>query len=151
MKNERTIEALNVLMEINNNRIEGYSTASKHNKDEDTKNILFQLMETCKNCKTELISEILQLGGTPSEGIKGTSRVFRLLVSIRNTIGENLQKNTLNSCSYGERAAIDAYDDILKNKADHITSDLENLLNSQHISIKKNHRDVKDLQMKYNF
>ncbi|MBK7668252.1 MAG: DUF2383 domain-containing protein [Sphingobacteriaceae bacterium] len=70
MKNKETVEALNMLIQINNNRIEGYGTASIHNKDEDTKNILFQLMETCKNCKTELVSEILQLGGIPSKGTK---------------------------------------------------------------------------------
>lgn len=149
MKNKKTIEALNVLMEINNNRIEGYTTASKYNKDEGTKNILFQLRETCKNCKTELISEILQLGGVPSKGIKGTSRLFNLLVSFRNTLGENLHKTTLNSCSYREGAAVDAYNKILNTKSGHITDDLASLLTAHYISVKNNHHDVKDLQMKY--
>jgi uncharacterized protein (TIGR02284 family) len=149
MKNKETVEALNRLIQINNNRIEGYTRASEYHVDEETKYILFQLMETCKNCKTELISEILQLGGVPSKGIKGSSLFFRLMVSTRNAFRKDLQKTTLNSCSYSECAAIDIYNEVLKNKSGHITPELIDLLNTQHISIKKNHRDVKGLQLKF--
>lgn len=92
MKKHKTIEALNSLIEINNNRIEGYAKACKYSKDKELKNILFQLMETCKRCKTELISEILQLGGVPSEGVTLTGRFFESWCTSKTPLKKTLKK-----------------------------------------------------------
>ena len=67
MEREQTIEALNTLIEINNEGIQGYGIALKETKEAYLKTLFFQLLYTARKCKTELVSEVLQLGGTPME------------------------------------------------------------------------------------
>jgi hypothetical protein len=43
MEKEKTIEVLNTLITINNDRIEGYDTAAKETDEYDLKNLFSQL------------------------------------------------------------------------------------------------------------
>lgn len=61
---------LNTLIEINNDRIEGYETASKETDETDLKTLFAQLAQTSHECKDELVDEVEALGGTPEEGTK---------------------------------------------------------------------------------
>ena len=51
MENEKTIDALNKLIEINNDRIEGYETASKETNDTDLLNLFSGFIQTSKKCR----------------------------------------------------------------------------------------------------
>jgi hypothetical protein len=44
---------LNTLIEINNDRIEWYETASKETKEQDLKTLFAQLSQTIQKCKNE--------------------------------------------------------------------------------------------------
>ena len=74
--NEKTIAHLNSLIEINNDRIEGYETAAKETDDAELKSLFIGLGDESRAHRSELISEVIGLGGSPAEGTT-TYRVWR--------------------------------------------------------------------------
>jgi hypothetical protein len=46
MENQKTIEALNTLIQINNDRFEGYDSAFKESEEQDLKTLFSQFMLT---------------------------------------------------------------------------------------------------------
>jgi len=146
MDQEKSIEVLNTLIEINNDRIEGYETASAETEETDLKTLFSQLMKTSQKCKTELVDEVRKLGGTPIEGTRTTGKFFRVWMDVKAAITGKNRKAILNSCEYGEDVAVSTYAKVLKNDIEHITSEQEDLIEAQYTLIKADHDKVKDLR-----
>ena len=146
MKTEKTIEALNTLVEINNDRIEGYETALKETKEADLKVLFTRLMETSQKCKTELVNEVQKLGGTPTEGTKITGKFFRVWMDVKAALSTNDRKTVLNSCEYGEDVAVATYNKVLRNHMEDISAEQQDMLNAQHLLIKADHDKIKSLR-----
>ena len=70
MENEKKIDVLNTLIQINNDRIEGYETAFKETEEQDLKAHFSQFMLTSQKCKQELVDEVTRLGGEPTESTR---------------------------------------------------------------------------------
>lgn len=130
MENEKTIEVLNNLITINNDRIEGYETAAKETEEQDLKTLFAQFSSTSQKCKSELITEVSNLGGTAAEGTLISGKFFRVWMDVKAALTGKDRKAILNSCEFGEDAAKDIYEKALEN-------DLENLNAYQQIMIKK--------------
>lgn len=75
MNKDKTIDVLNKLIVINNDRIEGYETATEDTEQADLKVLFKKLQQTGQKCKTELVSEVNRLDGTPEEGTRLTGKV----------------------------------------------------------------------------
>ena len=130
MENEKTIEVLNTLITINNDRIEGYETAAKETEEQDLKTLFAQFSSTSQQCKSELITEVSNLGGTAAEGTLISGKFFRVWMDVKAALTGKDRKAILNSCEFGEDAAKDIYEKALEN-------DLENLNAYQQTMIKK--------------
>lgn len=122
MDNEKTIDALNSLIIINNDRIEGYKTAEAEAKETDLKMLFSDLMETSINNRKELIEEIAILDGTIEEGTRITGKFFRVWMDLKVAFTGNDRKIILESCEYGEKVALDQYEKVLRddNQRDNI-------------------------------
>lgn len=114
MDNEKTIDALNSLIIINNDRIEGYKTAEAEAKETDLKMLFSDLMETSINNRKELIEEIAILDGTIEEGTRITGKFFRVWMDLKVAFTGNDRKIILESCEYGEKVALDQYEKVLR-------------------------------------
>ncbi|MBC7494637.1 MAG: PA2169 family four-helix-bundle protein [Flavobacterium sp.] len=114
MDNEKTIDALNSLIVINNDRIEGYKTAEAEAKETDLKMLFSDLMETSINNRKELIEEIAILDGTIEEGTRITGKFFRVWMDLKVAFTGNDRKIILESCEYGEKVALDQYEKVLR-------------------------------------
>lgn len=114
MDNEKTIDALNSLIVINNDRIEGYKTAEAEAKETDLKMLFSDLMETSINNRKELIEEIAILDGTIEEGTRITGKFFRVWMDLKVAFTDNDRKIILESCEYGEKVALDQYEKVLR-------------------------------------
>ena len=114
MDNEKTIDALNSLIVINNDRIEGYKTAEAEAKETDLKMLFSDLMQTSINNRKELVEEVSILGGTPDEGTRITGKFFRVWMDVKVAFTSNDRKIILESCEYGEKVALDQYEKVLK-------------------------------------
>ena len=58
MDNEKTVDVLNTLIEINNDRIEGYETATKETQEDDLKKLFASMIATSTQCLDELTEEV---------------------------------------------------------------------------------------------
>lgn len=146
MENQKSIDALNTLIVINNDRIEGYETASKETEETDLKNLFEKLAQTSEECKEELVEEMEKLGGTPVEGTRVSGKFFRVWMDVKAALTGKDRKVILSSCEYGEDVAVNAYKKVLEDEAQELTADQLNMINEQYELIKADHDRVKSLR-----
>ena len=146
MENEKTIDVLNSLITINNDRIEGYETASGETEEQDLKALFAQFITNSKQCKDELSKEVTRLGGTPAEGTLASGKVFRVWMGVKAALTAKDREAILNSCEYGEDEAQDTYEDVLENDLEHLTAAQQTMVNTQREFLKADHNYVKALR-----
>jgi len=143
--NKKTIDVLNELVEINNDRIAGYETATKETDDPGLKTLFSKLSETSKKCREELVSEVKKLGGTSKEGTATSGKIFRVWMDVKAALTKKDRKAILSSCETGEDVAVKAYEDAL-NKKEEIGPWHRELLVKQRDLIKTEHDKIKGLR-----
>lgn len=146
MENQKTIDALNKLITINNDRIEGYETASKETEEADLKTLFANLMATSQKCKRELEAEVIALGGEPSEGTKASGKFFRAWMDVKAALTGKDRKAILNSCEFGEDAAIKTYENVMEDDTEHFNDVQETMVNDQFSLLLADHNTVKSLR-----
>lgn len=150
MENEKTIEVLNKLITINNDRIEGYETASKETEEQDLKTLFGNLSATSQTCNQELNSEVIKLGGTPALGTKTTGKFFRVWMDVKAALTGHDRKAILNSCEYGEDIAKETYAKALENDLENLSSDLQIKIKAQHSLLVADHNVIKAMLLSLN-
>ena len=147
MKNENQISILNSLVEINNDRIEGYQTASNETDDPDLKQLFSTFMKTSQECKEELESEVLRLGGKPDEETRTTGKLFRLWMDFKAAVTGKDRKGILSSCEQGEDVAVGVYEKVLQNESsDNLSGEQTRMVYAQYQLIKSDHDRVRELR-----
>lgn len=124
MENKKTIEALNSLVTINNDRIEGYETATKQTKDAELKSLFSQFISNSQEAKRDLVIEVRSLGGEEAEGTKTSGKFFRAWMDVKAALTGNDRETILDSCEFGENEALNTYENTIEN-------DLKNFSNHQ--------------------
>lgn len=146
MDNEKTIDVLNTLVQINNDRIEGYETASKETEEHDLKTMFAQFTKTSEKNNQELSTEITKLGGTPTDGTKNTGKFFRVWMDVKAALTGKDRKAILNSCEFGEDEALETYEDVQENDAEHLSAEQKSMVSSQYDLLKADHDTVKTMR-----
>ncbi len=146
MDNEKTIDALNTLVQINNDRIEGYQTASNETEEQDLKTLFTQFTKTSEKNNQELSTEITKLGGTPTDGTKNTGKFFRVWMDVKAALTGKDRKAILNSCEFGEDEALETYEDVQENDADHLSAEQKSMISSQYNLLNADHDTVKTMR-----
>lgn len=149
MDKEEIIDGLNNLIEINNDRIEGYERASEETDENDLQSLFSSFIRTSEKCRMELIDEVVFLGGTPAEGTKISGKFFRAWMDVKAAISGRDRKTVLDSCEYGEDVAVDTYDKVINDFGDvslSTSSPLKGLLMKQRNLIKADHDRVRSLR-----
>ena len=108
--------------------------------------MFFQFVQTSKKCKTELISEVLQLGGIPIEGPTTNGKFFRAWVDIKVALLKDDYKEILNSCKYGEYVAVGLYKKTLLDKLEYLNADQQYLINKQYVFLNADYDKVKEMK-----
>jgi uncharacterized protein (TIGR02284 family) len=145
MDTEKSIDILNSLIQINNDRIEGYETASKEADETDLKTLFSHFTETSLKCKAELVAEVKRLGGKPIEGTTTSGKFYRVWMDIKSAITGSDRKAIVNSCEYGEDVAVQTYNDALSHSED-LTPEQLMMIKEQHSAIKTDHDKIKNLR-----
>ena len=142
MKTEKTIDVLNSLIEINNDRIYGYETASKEVEETDLKMMFSHSTETSLKCKAQLVGEVKNLGGKPTESTTTTGKIYRIWMDVKALVTGKDRKVILDSCVFGEDAAIETYNEALSNDED-LTSGQHMMIAEQLLLIKMDQDNLK--------
>lgn len=146
MENESTIAALNSLIQINNDRIEGYRTAAEEAEGADLKAFFAELKATSVKNNFDLRAEVLRLNGKPNEDTSTSGKFYRAWMDVKAALTGNDRKAILSSCEYGEDVAKSAYVEILSNEKIVFTAEQRSLLQQQHLQIVADHDRVKGLR-----
>ncbi len=146
MENEKSIDVLNSLVVINNDRIEGYETASKETEEQDLKTLFAKFISTSQKCKQELVREVNRLGGEEAEGTKISGKFFRLWMDVKAALTGKDRVAILNSCDQGESEAQDTYDDVLENDREHLSQEHQSMIEAQRSLLKADHNHVQTMR-----
>jgi len=142
---EKTIHLLNELIEVHNDRIEGYDRASKEVNDNDLKAIFAEHAATSRQFKTELTAHVTQLGGEIKKGTSASGKIYHTWMDIRSALSTKDRKTVLKSCEFGEDAAISGYKKVIKDSRNLFVDDFQ-IINRQYDIIKLQHDKIRDLR-----
>ena len=145
MKNNKGVEALNELITINNDRIEGYKTASETTEEQELKTLFSQFVSTSQKCKLELEMEVKALGADTTDGTKASGKFFRVWMDVKAALTGKDREAILNSCEYGEDKAKEMYDKAIENELEYLTPQQKNMVVAQKSLLKKDHDHIKSL------
>ncbi len=143
---EKAIKALNNLIEINNDRIEGYDTAAKETDSPELKGLFSAWQDTSENIVNELRREVLNLGGQPEEGTRVTGKFFRAWMDVKAALTGNDRHQILSSCEYGEDKAQETYENVLETYSNDLSLEQISMIQQQKAKLKVDHDKVKALR-----
>ena len=141
-----TVSALNDLVKINNDRIEGYEKALKDLKPEDAdlKPLFLSFIDQSRKIKMALGTELQALGGDMEKGTSGGGSLYRAWMDLKATFTGHDRHSVLVACEYGEDAAQKAYDTALNTK--HIPAHLVDTLLDEKVDLRTAHNQIKALR-----
>lgn len=142
--NDKLVEVLNDLIEINNDRINGYEKAVENTKeiDIDLQAIFKKMADLSRKNKSELIACVTKLGGEPSTGTTNAGKIYRVWMDVKATFTGHDRHSVLEACEYGEDAAQKAYKEALESDAE-MDAETRQLITSQKASLKSDHDLIK--------
>ena len=145
MDNDKTIEALNSLIVINNDRVEGYETAANETDAADLKSLFASLRSTSTENLSALRAAVTRLGGKIEEGTRTTGKFFRAWMDVKAALTGKDRHAILSSCEFGEDKALEAYEDVLEDTSG-LASEALTLIRTQQSNLRADHDKVKALR-----
>jgi len=146
MENEKSIDVLNNLIQINNDRIEGYETAIKETEEQELKELFGEFVITSQKCRQELSGEVNALGGTPTDDTKVSGKFFRVWMDVKAALTGKDRKAIISSCEYGEDMAKETYEEALEEHSDDLTPHQLSMVEEQLGMLKADHDTVKEMR-----
>lgn len=141
---EATIEVLNDLIKINNDRIAGYERAINEAKDLDVdlKATFESMIRESETYKKELTDKANELGGDIDDSTTTAGNIYRAWMDVKATFSGNSRKAILDSCEFGEDAAQRAYEAALSSDEE-MSTEICDIIRSQQQSLKNSHDLIK--------
>jgi len=146
MNTEKAINILNGLIQINNDRIEGYQRAMDDTDETDLKLLFNEFSITSRRLNDELVDEVENLDGDPIEGTSTSGKLFRIWMDVKSAIANKDRAAILNSCEYGEDQAVKAYEEVMHKGSEFLTMDQNEMIRDQFTIIKNDHDTIKELR-----
>lgn len=141
-----TAEVLNDLIQINNDRIEGYQKALEEldSRDVDLSNIFNSFIAQSRDLKSALQNEISSLGKEIDTGTTISGKVYRVWMDVKSIFSGKDRQTVLNNCEFGEDAAQKAYRSA--ERTEDLLPNARVLITSQKLELKTSHDKVKILR-----
>jgi uncharacterized protein (TIGR02284 family) len=139
---ELKAEILNDLVQINNDRIEGYERAIKELKDGDAdlKELFSKMIAESIEYKSQLVSA----GANPDNDTTNSGKIYRVWMDVKAVFTGHDRLTVLENCEFGEDAAQKAYDMALG--TENLPFDIQGLLTQQKQALKVSHDKIKYLR-----
>ena len=140
-----TIEVLNDLIQINNDRIAGYEKAIGETKpeDDDLKVLFATMIAESHRIRIALSTEVQALGADTEQGTTATGKIYRAWMDVKRAFGGNSRHSLLASCESIEDSAQKAYKSSLSHD---LPSFIRDLLLQQQEALRTSHDEVKALR-----
>src|SRR5512138_2562952 len=116
MDNEKSIDVLNDLIRINNDRIEGYTKAAEELSKPGYDNARPMFLEKTNESSVfvnELTAAVGRLGGEAAQNTTASGKLYRTWMDLKTAFTGGSAKSVFELCEFGEDAALKAYDEAL--------------------------------------
>lgn len=115
MENQQEISVLNDLLHITNDRIQGFAKVEGKIWENypDVKDEYARMISFSKVMKNELINLITERGGDAQDSPSVAGALHRTWIDIKNSFMSANVESTLENVVFGEKAAIEAYENAL--------------------------------------
>ena len=144
----RTLELLNDLILINNDRIEGYTRAlgevEQEPGDRDLEPIFLRLIDDSRRYKTQIGTEIQAMGGEIASGTTIGGKLHRAWLAVKESFNGTDRHAILDECESFEDAIRNTYEDILNDDA--LPAYIIDMLDEQLQEILAAHDQIKELR-----
>lgn len=147
MENSNTVTILNDLVEILNDRIEGYTKAKDEldGKEHDLNKLCLELIDESRTLRNELGTEIEVLKGEIDGGTTERGKIYRVWMDIKQAFaGSDNRHSVLAACEFGEDAAQKAYKAALDEEG--LAANLRSIIEEQKQTLRASHDKVKALR-----
>jgi uncharacterized protein (TIGR02284 family) len=146
---KETIEVLNDLVQINNDRIVGYEKAIKESQpgDEDLKVLYATMIAESHRIKIALATEVQAMGAEVEQGTTTSGKIYRAWMDVKSVFGGHDRHAILANCEAGEDATQRAYRMALEHDA--LPAYIRELLIRQQQALKESHDEVKAMRDQY--
>ena len=143
-RDKSTIEVLNDLIRINNDRVEGYEKAMDNSggSDSDLRNIFSRMADESRSYARELTAEVRRLGGEPASGTTASGKVYRIWMDVKSGFSRSDRKSVLEECEFGEDAAQRAYEKAL-DPANDLSPEVRSLIQREKTNLSASHNAIK--------
>lgn len=143
--NKAIIEALNDLVQINNDRIKGYENAIKELNDQTDLLATFnnKILES-QQLKSTLAEEVQVLGGDAATDTSVSGTIHRTWLEVKAAFTGHSEKSILEECEFGEDAIKKAYQTAIDDE--NMPAYLRDILNDQKAIIDQSHDEIKALR-----
>jgi len=142
-----TIEILQDLVQINNDRITGYERAIKElgDEDEDLKVLFATMIAQSHQAKMALAEEVQVMGKDVDKGTTASGKIYRAWMDVKAVFTGHSPHIVLDNCHAGEDAAQKAYETALK--SEHLPAYLREMIEKQMKTLHESHDEIKALAM----
>ena len=143
-------EALNDLIRINNDRVEGYSKAAALAKDEDLQSLFSRFTQQSRQLANELRGLVNSRYGSDENDKRVTDettasgKIYRAWMDVKDKFTGGSRKSVLASCEFGEDAAQKAYRSALED--DELNPDVRSVIERQKAELLEAHDQVKRMR-----
>jgi len=141
-QNEKLAEILSDLVQINNDRIEGYLKATEQTEDPDLKALFQRMIDESRTYVSQLNQELMQAGGNLETGTTVSGKIYRTWMDVKATFTGNNRHAILASCEYGEDAAQRAYEEALRSE-EPMPYSIRELIANQKGALRASHDTIK--------
>lgn len=140
--NEKLLEALNDLVRINYDRVEGYKKAIEQTDDADLKALFQRMADESSTYIDQLNNLLLESGEDVGQGSSVYGRIYRTWMDVKATFSGDDRQSILSSCEYGEDAAQRTYEDVLRSSIP-MPYGVRELIANQKSALRSSHDTVK--------
>jgi len=143
---EQTVEALNDLIKIHNDRIQGYEKAIKDTEEgnADLKQLFTSFIGDSHKFKLALATEVQTYGKDIENTTSNSGGIHRTWLSVKAFFTGNSEKSILEECEFGEDATQKAYKTAIEDE--HVPAYIKEMLTEQNVTLKAAHDKVKALR-----
>jgi uncharacterized protein (TIGR02284 family) len=143
---KETIEVLNDLIQINNDRITGYERAIRETKqeDEDLKILYATMIAESHRNKIVLASEVQALGAEIDQRTTARGKIYRAWMEVRAIFTGNSRHTILVNCGAVEDSTQRAYYSALEHEA--LPAYIRELLVRQEEALRSNQEEIRTLR-----
>jgi uncharacterized protein (TIGR02284 family) len=143
MKDTRTINTLNNLIETCKDGEYGFKASADHALDPQIKSLFMARAEDCRRAAAELQTIAMQQGGKPEDSGTATGAAHRGWVAVKGTLAGYTDLAMLEETERGEDTALARYRSALK---DELPTDIRSVVEAQMQGVQRNHDQIRALR-----